>query len=345
MPHTGADLIQRNLSTNTDWLTEHGIGYGDVMAQGASHDTLWVACAKAVPLIAEKYGVTTAQDQEELRQYIGQALTWERAQLPAHVDRMVLSCSGLYGFMRHPDAVQELKSLLEPHFDAVDLILYVRRQDDVILADYANAVRLGSTNDTLAEYASACLRPDISRTPYLFYKHEVSKWLDVWGDTALTLRRYSSTDFIDGDLVTDMLGVLLGTWDPDLTGFSRAPEMNGSLSAPGVAFFRELNRALDADRAGDMPAVQVHKLFHRLSEISLPASPRPIMPADLSHKIMTHFAGANMWLQERFAPDLDGPFFPERPDHPEFGNTDRMSTDDAISLSGRLLASLMQEGP
>lgn len=338
-PHTEADLIQANLIANANWLLSRGIAYGDVMARGSAHDTLWAACAVNIPPLAANYGVTDANDQKELRRRIGEALAWQRAQLPAHVDCLVLSCASFYGAMTHPKAIRLLHDLLNAHFDEMELVVYVRRQDDAILADYIRAVRFGNTVASLSDHATACMDREKSITPYLFYKQELQKWLDVWGEKAVILRRYSLSDFIEGSPITDFLGVLLNSWDPDKKGFEPVLSSQPPLSGPTLTYLRNLSKTLRTeDTTSDKS--DARRVLHQVQRIPLPPKPRPIMSADLSRKIMSHFTVANQWLQQKFSPDIDVPFFPERLDHPEFGNTDRLSTEEAVFLSSQIIKSL-----
>ncbi|MEM6577602.1 MAG: hypothetical protein AAF678_03850 [Pseudomonadota bacterium] len=341
-PHTDAALLQANLAANAPWLAKRGIAYGDVMAQGKSHDTLWIACALKVPKIAASYGIKTATDQTELRQRIGETLKWQRAQLPAHVDRMVLSCANLYGAMTHPQAILNLRHLLEPHFDEIEILIYVRRQDDAILADYAKAIREGLLSDSFSTHAAACVQAETSPTPYLFYKFHLEKWLDVWSGHSIILRRHSDIDFIDGDIMTDMLGILLKTWTPDTEGFHRVAELPQTVSAPTLEYLRRLNECLSGSGTAQDRDKKRHAVMAQLNELSLPPAPRPVMSANQSRDIMAKFEMANTWLRKQFAPDLLEPFFPDRPDHPEFGNLNQLTTDDAVSLSADILAALSE---
>lgn len=329
--------------TNSDWLFDRGIACGNVLARGAAHDTLWVSCATQLPPIAAKYGLKDSADQSELRHRIGEALSWQRDQLPDHVDRVVLSCANLYGAMTHPDAIGRLYDLLRPHFDDMELLVYVRRQDDAILADYVSAVRSGQTTASLADHAETCMDRERSRTPYLYYKQQLTKWLDVWGDESLILRRYAETDFIDGNLIADVLGVLLETWDPDLRDFTAVLPSEHPLSAPALVFLRRLSETLGTMTHAPEQESSVHPILRRVQPLSLPATPRPIMPASLSQKIMAHFSLANRWLSTRFTSETDEPFFGERWDHPEFGNTDTLSADDAVALSAFILDHLVNQ--
>lgn len=352
-------MLQAHLGANPDWLAARGVAYGDVMAKGTAHDTLWAGCAMNIPSIAAGYGVSSAADQAELRRRIGDALSFQIENLPNEVDCLILSCADLYGEMSQPVSIQKLHDLLDPHFDEIVLVVYIRRQDDTILADYVEAVRSGRTTVSLDEYANTCMARDETVAPYLYYRQKLQKWLDVFGESSMVVRRYAQPDFIDGDIVSDLLGVVLGTWAPETDDLERvtmdhAPT-SARMSAPGLAYLRRLSEALAADNVTpfeleasapgqaeteNMPAQQEairQNLLHFLRHVPFPIKPRPIMPAALSRKIMAQFAVSNEALRKRFAPDMEGPFFADRPDHPEHGNIETLSTDEAIAFSALIL--------
>ena len=123
-----------------------------------------------------------------------------------------------------------------------------------------------------------------------------------------------------------------------MQGFVPSSDDNRGLSAPALEFLRRLHSHVPFMKAGQ-PNLKRTRLTPFIN--ALPQRPRPIMAAETAHHIMTHFRPANKWLKEEFFPDLDGAFFPNRPDHPEHGNLGQLSTDQSMALSGQLLVNLL----
>lgn len=342
-PHAAAELIQDSFAANSDWLAQRGIAYGEVLAKGAAHETLALVASDRPSLkgLAQAYGITSADELAQFRDRVGARIGEHVSNLPSSIRTVVMSSENLTGQLRHLEETRALKTFLSKYFDEIEIVVYLRRQDDAILAAYQDAVRLGKTTDHFQDFVQHCLGKD-SPTQYLFYRRELDRWIKVWGQDALILRRYSATDFIGGHVVSDFMGVVLQTWEPDMSGFSFAPEGAEMLSAPALEFLRRLQ---DDPRflMNGGPSSERTKLARHLQ--SLPGKPRPIMPVKTSHEIMARFRGANTWLKETFCPDFDNAFFPDRPDHPVHGNLGQLSEDESIAFARHLLASALKEAP
>ena len=331
-PQTQADLLQASFAQNPDWLAARGIAYGDVLSHNANHVTLYFACATKPPENAAHYGITSPDDQQGFRGRIAERLRAQQVALPPEVDRMVLSSDNLTGNMFEADAIMRLRQLLEPLFTDIKIVVYVRRQDDAILERYVDLVRRGISKDPFERFVDACLGKS-NPMPHLEYRRELSKWVDVWGYDRVILRRYSPTDLIAGNGISDFMGIVQDTWEPDLADFAVAPLASPPLSAHALEFVRHLKLS---------PTIMKSCFPAGLGSFldKQPQTPRPVMPAALSRRIMNHFDDANRWLKHSFYPALEGGFFPDRPDHPEFGNLGRLATEDAMAMIGDLLGSV-----
>jgi hypothetical protein len=335
-PKTASTLIQNSFDANTGWLQDRGIAYGKVLAPDANHITLFFICAREMHDFARDYGLRSKEDVDAFRKRVSRRIIEHKASLPARVTTMVMSSENLIGNIRHVEEIQQLRAFLMPHFDDIKIVTYVRRQDDAILSMYGEFMRRGFNNETFNEFVSVCLGDD-TPIPYLYYRRELSKWIDVWGRENMIVRRFSPVDFINGDILTDFMGVVQQTWEPDMEGFEPSTEDNRALSAPALEFLRRLH--------GDIPFIingQPNPQRTLLTPFigKLQQQPRPIMAAETARRIMSHFRPANKWLKEEFFPDLDGAFFPDRPDQPEHGNLGQLTLDDSIALTGRLLSIL-----
>lgn len=323
-PQTDAPLIQASMAKNARWLAKRGIVYADLQKDSVEHTALVYANANQPDDGARALGLQTPQDLRQLRERLSQHLQQHcAAARQAGQHTMIMSSQLLSAALSDPDEITRLKEFLQPHFSDIKILMYLRRQDDVVLAAYDDHIRRGLSARTLEQFVDDCLGPK-DLTPYIFYRREISRWQAVWGKPNLILRRYSKGDFIQGTLLADMLGVVLGSWTPDLTGFCPARLDNAPLSAPALEFLRQIQPQLPARLRGQPNPLRA-QLMPQIN--ALPADPRPIMPAALAHQIMQHFVPANTWLKEQFAPQLEGDFFPDRPDHPAYGNVGQISAE------------------
>ncbi len=335
-PKTASTLIQNSLDANPAWLAERGIAYGKVLAPDANHITLFFISARELHDFARDYGLRNQKEVDDFRTRVSERIKEHKASLPRHVDTMVMSSENLMGNIREINEIERLKAFLSEHFDEIKIVSYVRRQDDAILSMYGEFMRRGFSAETFQEFVAICLGPD-TPIPYLYYRRELSKWIEVWGKQNMIIRRFSPVDFINGDILADFMGVVQGTWEPDMEGFTPSVDDNRGLSAPTLEFLRRMHGDIPFILDGQ-PNLQRTKLTPFIS--TLPQRPRPIMSAGTARHIMNHFRPANKWLKEEFFPDLDGAFFPDRPDQPEQGNLGLLTAADCVQLTGRLLANL-----
>lgn len=336
MPGTDMDAIQASFQANPQWLARHRLAYGQVLAHGSDHDTLYHACANSIHESAHAYGLHAHTETGGFRDRLSAAIRQQQDRLGDTVDTMIYSSASLTALMRHPDEIARLRDLLRDHFEEVRLLVYVRRQDDAILDLYDDWIRGGRTAQHFRTFVDTCLRPD-SPCPYLFYRRELLQWVTAWGLDRIVLRRFAPEDFIDATLMADVLGVVLDTWEPDLEGFTPASPTRARLSAPALEWLRRLHPHIAPE--ADAATRERHALLAR-GIANLPSLPRPIMAAGTARHIMQHFAQANDWLQDTFCPDLDGPFFAHRADHPEQGNLGILPPDAMMELTGQLLSRL-----
>ena len=129
-PKTASTLIQNTLDANPDWLTQRGLAYGKVLAPDANHITLFFAVANSVHDFARDYGLHSMEELAEFRQKVAERIEWHKKRLPAHVNTMIMSSENLTGNMLHPDEIARRKEFLEPHFDDIQIVLYVRREGE-----------------------------------------------------------------------------------------------------------------------------------------------------------------------------------------------------------------------
>lgn len=335
-PKTASTLIQNSFAANRPWLADRGISYPNMLAPDANHITLFFANAVILHDFARDYGLHSQEDLRAFRTTLDQHIKDHINQLDPKIYTVVMSSENLTGNMYHPDSIVRLKELLTPHFNDIKIVVYVRRQDDAILSMYGEFMRRGFCADHFRDFVDMCLGP-YTPTPYLYYRKLLSIWLDVWGKENLIVRRYAQPDFIDGDILSDFIGIVQNTWEPDLTGFTPSKDANHGLSAPSLEYLRRMHPQIPYIKDGN-PNPNRAELAHLINQ--MPTHPRPVMGANTARLIMQHFGAANTWLRDTFFPKLDGPFFPDRPDHPEHGNMGHLTPEEITELTGHLLSKI-----
>lgn len=338
-PKTASTLLQNSCAANPDWLARHGVAYGEALSNDPNHITLFFAAARGIHDLTRAYGINTVEELDAFRERLVATIAGHRASLPAGIDRVILSSENLTGNLRSTEGIAQLRQMLVPHFDAVEIVLYVRRQDDAILSMYGEYMRRGFSPATFDKFSVNCMS-ETSPAPYLFYRRELLKWIEVWGREAITVRLFDSDAFIGGQILTDFMAVVLGRTDFDMSDFIPSPAENRGLSAPVLEALRRLQPAFPFVK-GHIPNRTRQRMMPLIN--ALPTTPRPVMSAARSRQIMSFFEAPNAWLRDTFFPGRDGPLFPPKEGLPETGNLGLLSDKEFAEIGSLLIDPLFED--
>jgi len=331
-PKTASTFLQNTCAMNPEWLTQNGIIYPDMLSPFANHITLFYAAAEVIHDFARGYGLHTKEDVEKFRKKLSAHFAAQILSAPKGVHTMLMSSENLTGNMRLA-GVRGLYKLLKPHFDEIEIIVYLRRQDDAILSMYGEFMRQGFSNETFDQFIAHALEP-AAGPPYLFSRRMLLEWIEVFGQDAVNVRLFAPKHFPDGDILKDFLSQVLHTEDIDTTGIERSTNNNISLSAPVLEFLRRVQPAIPFMK-DDAVNLNRTRLETRINQ--LPSKPRPQMSIEQSKRIMKTFAPANRWVRDSFFPDHKGPLFSARNDLNEQGNVGKVTLKDFANFTRQLL--------
>lgn len=333
-PKTASTFLQNTCDANPDWLHAHGIFYPDLLAPDPNHITLFYANAGDLHPFARDYGLTSLEDVTQFRKTLSDKIAEQVEQAPEGTHTMLVSSENLTGNLVNPAGVARLKDFLDPLFDEVRILIYIRRQDEAILSMYGEFMRRGFTNHTFEEFMENALGPR-SVTPYLYYRRILRMWIDVFGEEAITVRKFDRAEFLGGDVLSDFMAQVLDMdTAPDISGLTPSPDDNYGLSAPALEFLRRMHPTISNRINGALSPLRP-----RIEPVinTLPAAPRPTLSKAQSHRIMQHFRPANTWVKKTFFPDLKGPLFPASTRRDKTGNLGQVSLDEFADFAGRLL--------
>jgi hypothetical protein len=144
---------------------------------------------------------------------------------------VVLSCEDLSLSVRTAEQFDILKRLIEPRFDEVTYLIYIRRQEDRILSRYSQTLR-GGVSHTMDEFL---------KSPALYDTRTVlDRWAANVGRDKLHIRLFDRSSFTDGDLFQDFFG-LFGV-DPSALEISE--RSNEAYWPEAIPFLIRMNRIL-----------------------------------------------------------------------------------------------------
>ena len=225
-PRTGTSTLQSTLRQNRANLLKQRVLYPESLER-----VFVAAMAPAWPSDAQqrRIGVTGLRAVQRLRRSL--TATLQREVNEHQPETIVISAEQLFDRLDKGTVRRRLKHWLSRFAERIELLVYLRRQDQAVFSRYLNTVRLGRDE--------AWIVPDRSVKLY-DYQRRLKPWANLFGRDALTVRAYQRQDFPNGSGVLDFMA---------RTGIDPAP-----LAPPN----REHNASLDAIKAEFMTRITDH---------------------------------------------------------------------------------------
>ena len=132
-PKTGSTFLQNTFAANRRWLRRQGVIYPDLKSHDANHITLFYAAHEGLHDFARDHGLHSRNDVLRFRNEISKELA-QQVSRERNAHSMLVSSENLTGNLTGIAGIRNLRELLNPHFDDIKIIVYVRRQDDAILS-------------------------------------------------------------------------------------------------------------------------------------------------------------------------------------------------------------------
>ncbi|MBA6414281.1 hypothetical protein H2508_14290 [Parahaliea sp. F7430] len=131
-----------------------------------------------------------------------------------------------------PEAISAFCTEVKKHFD-IRILVYLRRQDDIIMATYNQQVKAGAQKRDLHHILDNL----IVRFNYL---DKIQPWADALGADKILVRAYEKTQFHNGDIRSDLLYHAYGV-EPGRTFSYNHADANPRLSNSTMEYKRLIN--------------------------------------------------------------------------------------------------------
>jgi hypothetical protein len=323
---TGSTSIQAFLAGNIPRLAGHGIACLPFGGLPASQRLVLAALeAGAHDHLARDLGLPAAELGPGRRARFRAGFGAEVARLPAGIRTVVFSSEHLHSRLVDRPSVRRLHDLVAPHFDALTVLVYLRRQDRLAVSRYTTAVLHGACDDVVFPAAG-------EGDPFYDFERALALWAGVFGPSSLRPRLYAERHAGGPDIVGDFAGQLgLG----DLHGFAMPGPRNSSLRPAALDAFVRLNRSLARQ---DAPARdQLRGIARRLAREGFAGEGRLPGKAEAA-AFSDRFAASNERVRRRWFADRAALFdedFSRYPDNP-------MPQADADSVAEASVALLIR---
>ena len=287
MGKTGTTALQNFFWANRDKLAEQGVLYPDVGVVAGAHHRI----SPHMPKFLADQGWSTLPPEKWVRDVAGRGF-----------DRVLMSSELIAWAAR--EKIAAFAAPLESAFDTW-VCLYLRRQDNMMMASYNQQIKAGTQIRPLAKV----LAPQLKQFDYA---ERIGAWEREFGPEHMIVRPYERAQFPEGDLIADFMTHVLGI--RDLSGFVRPSAENSNPRFSRVAL--EFKRLINAVEENIARTGRFNPALIAFSGAQDAGSTEIFQDQDLlssveRQKILDHFADQNADIARRYLNRADGVLFTE----------------------------------
>lgn len=328
---TGTTSIQRFLSDHRTTLAELGVLVPSALGPVPSRELVMMGVEPGtIERNHRMAGLTTPEAVAERIGSVTAALEREIEERDPSV--LLLSNELLSNRLDSPERIARFSAWVRRFTDDTQVLVYLRRQDDMFLAMYSTLIKVGFSGPLeLPPPPGEQVGQNIDK--YDFHQL-LGAWAAEFGHEGMTVRVFEPGRLIDGDLITDFCE---SAGIPDHQALKRPPRQNERLSADALEFLRRFNPHVPAMRDGvPNPARRgvVDALEDYSSKMPKPTWPDPAMRRDF----LRRYDDSNAAVARRYLHDDSGRLFqPIEDEHVATEATGRpLDIDGAVRIAAAL---------
>jgi hypothetical protein len=301
---TGSTSIQSLLRGNRRALRRHGFATSKQL--GARSQIALAVVALPDDTRWRAHRVLRLDTAEDVRRFRDERRAAVERELAGREGTLLLSCEQLSKLPPDPGNVRRLTDWLDGLVSEVRVLVYLRRQDSLLVSLYSQALKSGRT-------APLSVPDETAAGPgsKFDYASSLVRWAEVVGEQNVTARVFERTALVGGDVIEDYLDVI-GMDGADLALPDRK---NPRLDAHGAEYLRLFNRYVPDRSSGPDPARG--DVSPAVTMAAHTGPPIALDPED-ARRFVQRFAEGNAQVARRFCRRPDGRLFSEefvsRPD-------------------------------
>lgn len=297
---TGSTALQHLLEDNRPSLLRAGIWYPEV-------GLFWQADRPHKQAGHVRFAAEAIGKDQGLRQHLLTGL----ALMPGHVNTIILSSEA---FFLNPNSIEMVKHF---HDFEVEMVVYLRRQDEWANSQYSEFVAGGAMNSTALRFPY-WLTQDDTRA-WLNYGMLVRRWEEKLPKNRIHVRRYLRSKGSSWDIIADFAEATGLPQIAALPPLSRDKANDARLSTTHVELIRQYNKRSFPNKKAYLSFVEevTVELTKWRNENGLPMHSPWFLTDELADKIMETFAPGNNRLAREYFGVETGDLFPPRASAPE----------------------------
>lgn len=231
---TGTTTIQHFLRENSGLLSTHGVVYP--RTPGIIDHRALAVYAKNVfkqeDAFIREHNLSSPVRLQAWKTDFKAKLEGELRELDAGVHLVIFSSEHLHSRLWGEDGIQNLRTLLLPWFEEIEVLVYLRRQDQLAVSAYSTKLKVGKTPDKI-------LDPDVDpQNHYYNYYILLNKWASVFGRNHIKVIFFEPATSQGNDLIS---GFLAAAGIADNEQWARTRRLNEKLSWQSQHLLRRYN--------------------------------------------------------------------------------------------------------
>jgi len=310
---TGTTTLQEFAYQNKSLLAEDNIYYPD--SPGIKNHTNLPAFAydKNLNDLAVRKNITNPNDRLYFRNSFQEKFSKEIETIRAKKMNLLVSSEHLSSRVGDEPEIRKLLSLFTSFDYQPKIIVYLRRQDEMLLSTYSTWIKCGATEE-------------LNHNSYKKKRYDYLKQLKLWENTVgqenIIVGLFHPKRLLKGDLIQDFcdkIGI-----NPKRYVLPEA-KLNKSLSAKQLAFLKDFNRSIPELIDGDKNPFR-GDLITALEGIA--DSDKAVLPDSIKSEIQKYFKKDNEQIRKIYFPDIEGSLFPDKSKAAKNNNPSKLTLED-----------------
>ena len=291
---TGSSALQKALKLNTELLYKNNIA-NLIIDKKADNRTLvkkpkinerFIRNGYSVRPLSLKRLIKKSQEEENLM--IAKKQIQDSDQL-----KFIVSSESLSWIFQIGE-IEKLRNSLGGHFEKIQVVFYVRRQDKIIRSHH----KQGSITEPANIFYGNSLQPDLNLQDhfdsYLDFKSRISLWSQVFGSDNIFVRVMDKNSLVENDITIDFFTAIGLPHVAQTIDISNCREINTHNKVEEK--LSRLSRELKESMAGSRPWLKklARKISSKLEFSEIECS------SDWSLKVLNHYEQSNYLLSNEF---------------------------------------------
>ena len=296
---TGTTSLQYFLSWNRDALLKQGILYSAAPGR-VNHVLLAIYGSPEVNTedLKTQVGIGTQSALNAMLSTLPDALEAEVAESGCR--EILLSNEHCSSRLLSETSVKRIRELIARFSSEVRVVMYLRRQDELLLSAYSTAVSSGRTVPLQI--------PSGRDLQYYDFAEILDRWAKVFGEENITARVYDPETLVGGDVIDDFVD-LIGAKSPPGGLVRPAARLNSSLDSRVTELLRIFNERMPPP-GRDQKEPNGPTVVAALQILSGPSGGR--LNDREFDDFLRQFDRSNTEVARRFLKRPEGPLFPQR---------------------------------